>query len=82
MPERPSLRIPLPSLDGGLVTNLIALASLVTVCLSLAFLTNWRWGMLLAGVLGFAVAVYVQRNMPVEVADAASENVTPIKKSA
>lgn len=59
MPRR-TLRIPLPALDGGLVSNVVMVASLVAVCVMVAFLTDWRWGGLLAGVLGFAGSAYYQ----------------------
>lgn len=57
------LRIRLPRPDGGLVTNLVALAGLLMVVGAVCALADWRWGLLLAGVLTFGVAVWAQQGM-------------------
>ena len=74
------MRIPLPRLDAGLVTNLLCLGSLVAFCVILSVVTWWWTGAMLGCVLTFAVSVYVQRQMPAQVVERAS--VTPLKKSA
>lgn len=75
------LRIPLPKLDGGLVTNLAALAGLILVVVAIGALSDWRWAMLAGGVLTFAVAVWAQRQLPGRSA-ALPDNVRPHKKAA
>lgn len=76
----PSLRIPLPRVDAGLVSNLLLLLSLATVCVAVAFLTDWRWGTLAAGVFGFASVVYLQRAGAFE-AEVPADNVAPLRKA-
>lgn len=80
--SRPSVTVPLPSLDAGLVVNLFAVAGLATICTMLAFLTDWRWGGLLAGVFTFTSATYVSHQMArAGVEDVALDNVEPIRKA-
>ena len=64
--HRRSVRIPLPAFDAGLVSNLVMVVSLAAVCVMVALLTDWRWGGLLAGLVGFAGAVYYQHIAVVE----------------
>lgn len=77
---KPSVTVPLPSIDGGLVVNLFALASLAAICVAVAYLTDWRYAVLSAGVLGFLSATYVSHQLA-KAQDEAASNVTPIKKA-
>lgn len=60
--KTPALRvaIPLPRLNGGLVSNVVLVASVAAFCTALSFLTDWRWGVMTAGVIGFATVIYLQ----------------------
>lgn len=82
MHRKPTLRIPLPRVDAGLISNLMLLASLATVCVAVAFLTDWRYGMLAGGILGFCSVVYLQRAGAFEATEEQADNVAPIRKSA
>lgn len=72
--------IRVPALPKGLLSNLTGLAGLATICVMIAFLTDWRWGGLTAGVM--AVALTVVSHLDAEVAVAEDTNVRPIKKAA
>lgn len=74
---RPSVTVPLPSIDGGLVVNLFALASLAAICVAVGLLTDYRWAILAAGVLGFPAATYVSHQL----AKAMEPNVVRLKKA-
>lgn len=71
--------IRVPALPKGLLSNLVGLVGLATICVMVAFLTDWRWGGLTGGVM--AVALTVVSHLGAEVA-VAEDNVRPIKKAA
>lgn len=50
-----TLRIPAPPKE--LWSNLLGVAGLVTICVALGFLTDWRWALGLAGVFCVVLAV-------------------------
>ena len=75
-----TLRIPAP--PAGLVGNLLGVAGLVTVCLAVAFLTDWRWGMLAGGVCATALAVLSQYAPEAKPVPQLRTLTTPAKKSA
>jgi hypothetical protein len=81
MHRRPSVTVPLPRVDAGLVSNLLLLAGLAAVCVAVAFLTDWRWGLLAAGVVTVAANVYLQRIGAFEAAEPQSV-VTSIRSAA
>lgn len=66
-----------PKMPPGLFSNLFGLLGLATVCVAIALLTDYRWGMLSAGV--FAVGLTVLGQMSQQ--QAAKDNVTPLKKA-
>jgi hypothetical protein len=81
--SRPSVTVPLPRLDAGLVVSLWALASLAAVCVAVGMLTDYRWAILSAGVLGFAAATYVSHQMAkAEPVEETPDNVVPIGEKA
>lgn len=69
----------IPRWTANLLPNLLGLAGLATICVMLAFLTDWRWGGLLGGVFAVALAYWISSTAPVE---AAAAKPTPIKKAA
>lgn len=71
--------IRVPALPKGLLSNAMGLAGLATICVMIAFLTDWRWGGLSAGVMMFSLTVVSHLGAPVA---AEAENVRPIKKAA
>ena len=71
------LQIRLPRPDGGLVSNLVALAGLLMVVAAVAALTDWRWALLLAGGLTFAVAVWAQQSMGQSTSNVAAADTRP-----
>jgi hypothetical protein len=71
-----TISIRIPAWTANLLPNLLGLAGLSAICLALAFLTDWRWGMGLGGV--FATFLAVVMSFPAEAKPAA---VTPIKKA-
>lgn len=75
---KPAVTIPLPRLDAGLIVNLWALLSLAAIPVAVGLLlSDYRWGLLAAGVLGFLASTYVSRQL----AAAPPAKVTPIKKA-
>lgn len=78
MHRAPTLRIPLPRVDAGLLSNLALILCLAAICVAVAFLSDWRWGLLSAGILGVVATVFVQRQMAVV---ESGSNVTPLKKA-
>lgn len=68
----------IPRWTANLVPNLLGVLGLATVCVMLAFLTDWRWGGLLGGVFAVLLAGWAQWTAtPAEVAKP-----TPIRKAA
>lgn len=53
-----TLRIPAP--PAGLLSNLVGLVGLATICVAVALLTDWRWGVLAGGVACVGLAVLAQ----------------------
>jgi len=79
--REPSITVPLPSLDAGLVSNLIALAALAAFCVILSLVTFWWVGAMLGCVFTFGCVVWYQRSVMVEETPA-NANVRALKKSA
>lgn len=53
-----TIRVPAP--PPGLLSNLVGLLGLVAVVLAVAFLTDWRWGLLGAGLVAVGLAMLAQ----------------------
>lgn len=68
----------IPRWTANLLPNVFGLLSLATVCVAVGLLTDYRWGMLAAGVIGTAVTWWVQSSAQPETA----ENVKPLKRAA
>ncbi len=47
----------IPAVPKGLVSNLCLLAGLVAICVAIAYLTDWRWGVLAGGVASVLTGV-------------------------
>lgn len=73
--------IRVPALPKGLLSNLVGLAGLATICVMIAFLADWRWGGLAGGVFAVVLTVVSHLGAPVEVASE-DANVRSIKKAA
>jgi hypothetical protein len=73
--------IRVPALPKGLLSNLMGLAGLATICVMVAFLTDWRWGGLSAGVMAVGMTIVAHLGAPVAAA-VEDANVRPIKKAA
>lgn len=52
--------ITIPAWTANLLPNLFGLAGLSTICVMVAFLTDWRWGGLAAGIIATVLAVWIQ----------------------
>lgn len=56
-----TIRIPLPRIDSGAVTNLIGVAGLLAIAFAVGALAdNFWWAVLLGGVFAFAVSALNQ----------------------
>jgi hypothetical protein len=55
-----TIRIPVPRFSSAALSNLVGLASLIAVVFAIGALTNWRWGLLAAGVFGVTLTVLAQ----------------------
>jgi hypothetical protein len=47
----------IPAVPKGLLSNLCLLAGLVAICVAIAYLTDWRWGVLAGGVASVLTGV-------------------------
>lgn len=74
-----TLSVTIPAWTANLLPNLLGLAGLATICVMVAFLTDWRWGGLLAGVIAVGLAWWISQPQA-EVRPVAE--VTPLKKAA
>lgn len=75
------IRVPVPRIPAGLGTNLLGLAGLVAVVCAIGALTNWRWGLLAAGVFALALTVIAQAQESPARSAPAGGNVAPIESA-
>jgi hypothetical protein len=70
------VRIPVPRISPGLLTNLLGVVGLITIVFAVASLTSWKWGLLTAGLFAVTLTVIaqVQESQPTP----AGATVTPI----
>lgn len=68
--------VPLPKISPGALTNLLGVAGLFAIVFAIGSLTNWRWGVLTAGL--FAVVLTVIAQAQQSQATPAGASVTPI----
>lgn len=69
----------IPRWTGNLASNLFGLLSLATICVGIGLLTDYRWGVLAAGVIGTVLTAWIQVNAP---ADVEAAKPTPLRKAA
>lgn len=50
----------IPAWSANLIPNLLGLVGLATICVMVAFLTDWRWGGLAAGIFATLLAAVAQ----------------------
>jgi hypothetical protein len=55
------VRVPVPRMPAGLGTNLLGVAGLVAIVLAVGSLTDWRWGLLIAGLFAVGLTVIAQK---------------------
>lgn len=55
------IRIRIPAWSGDLLASLLGLAGLATVCVMVAFLTDWRWGGLAAGLIATGLSWWISQ---------------------
>lgn len=73
------VRIPVPRISPGLLTNLLGVAGLLTIVFAVASLTSWKWGLLTAGL--FAVTLTVVAQLQESQPTPAGATVTPIAEA-
>jgi hypothetical protein len=56
------IRIPLPRITPGLVSNLLGLAGIIGVLVAVAALTDWRWSLLLGSLVSVGMAYVAHLN--------------------
>lgn len=50
-----TISIRIPDWTENLITNVLTVGGLATICVMIAFLTDWRWGGLAGGVCSVAL---------------------------
>lgn len=71
-----TIRIPAP--PPGLVSNLLGVVGLACVVVAIAFLTDWRWALLAAGVTLVGLVVLGQTGA----AQSRPDNLRPVRPAA
>lgn len=73
-----TISVTIPQWTANLLPNLLGLVGLATICVMVAFLTDWRWGGLVGGIFATVLAYWISASEPA----VAEGNVRPIKKAA